>query len=406
MKNSHYKYLKYLYKKNQFGGNNITEEQCENIIEQRKKIYEDIYDVNGNVNNIHSRNLYLEDFRIFGKFVKENNIKLDFIIGSTNSTNGHFANDLRRFGGKKNTMMISLEPFNIFNCKPFAFYADINNRNIQNILETHFTQAFNNIYIDFSMVKLQTDNQFYLKLLNEGGKLYVPAEINLLVPTINEIQEKMKNNIQNKFYGLPPLIFEEIYRTIDYNFLDKLEKNELEKYMQNIKSKALKLCSKISTKLIFTEQKPWLDQNVILNDDSLNLPLNCNDKDLIYTICTLINNRMYDITKGDIIAGTQDYSEKPVYFTIYGENIPINIIELNDINSPEFKKIQIKIWNEHLNVLAQKEREKFEIKYNNAHRNIQTENPNFNVRIIKNYETFVPPRDENDVEMYIELTKK
>lgn len=164
----------------------MTEEIKQQIITQRKIIYSlfnkdtqltnNFFDENGNIDmNIIKPNIHLLDLRIVGYILKKNNIVLDNLYIGVSNLNTGVNSDYKRFNEKENTMVVQNSySINIFNCSPIAFYADMTNIEVINIMKNYY--KFKNIIFDLSTAKFFNPQQLalpYDKLLVEGGKAYI-----------------------------------------------------------------------------------------------------------------------------------------------------------------------------------------------------------------------------------------
>ncbi len=160
----------------QKGGGKITEEICREFIEKRKVIYENMYNENGELIDIDSikNNKCIEDFEIFGQIVKKYGLNFDLYIGATNSID--YKSDYERFNGIKNSIVIqNSSNINILNCSPIAFFVDIKDVRIVQLLIKYFENCFENIYFDRSTSKFFDENELalpYNKILTIGGNAY------------------------------------------------------------------------------------------------------------------------------------------------------------------------------------------------------------------------------------------
>lgn len=225
------KYDKYLYKlnkhKKQNGG--FTPEMYKELIEIRKLIYSNAYDEKGELIDLQqvSKEQILHDLEICGDFFKKNHIDLKLYIGVTNSKNNN--SDYARFNGMDNTMVVqNNEPINIFNCSPIAFYIDIKQKIIIDILVEYF--RFSNIIFDWSTAKFFAAEELalpYDKLLLPGGSAFFDLSyfgglknIGLLYRDFKKLYlaSPSSNNLPETFYKEYITTIKDIGRSICNSF--------------------------------------------------------------------------------------------------------------------------------------------------------------------------------------------
>ncbi len=160
----------------QKGGGKITEEICREFIEKRKVIYENMYNENGELINIEyiKNNKCIEDFEIFGQIVQKYGLIFDLYIGATNSID--YKSDYERFNSIKNSVVIQdSSNINILNCAPIAFFVDMKDERIVQLLIKYYENCFENIYFDRGTSKFFNENELalpYNKILTIGGNAY------------------------------------------------------------------------------------------------------------------------------------------------------------------------------------------------------------------------------------------